>query len=274
MREKFRRGIDWGVLFLLIAVHLVCLSACWFTTWQAVVAFLALSWFTGGIGVCLGYHRCITHKSFKTFRVIRWLLAFIGQASGQGSAIHWVAQHRKHHQYSDQPEDPHTPRDGFWWSHMLWFLPRLTRAEKQALHEKYVPDLQRDPVLRFFHHTFLVWHLTLGLTLFLIGYGLWDWYTGVSLVVWGVFVRMVVVFHSTWFVNSATHRWGYQRYNTGDESRNLWWVALITYGEGWHNNHHHSPAAAKHGHRWWEIDLTYEAIRVMSWCGLAWDIRT
>ncbi len=274
MRNKFARGVRWQTVTWLSLVHIGCLvPAFFFFTWKGVLACFLLVWITGGIGVCLGYHRYLTHNSFSTSKPIRWLLAFLGGLSGEGSALDWASWHRKHHQHSDQPGDPHSPNDGFAWSHVLWLLPWMGTEEIKKLQEKWVPDLRKDWMLRFLHHTFLVWHVVLGSTLFALGL-LWNLYTAVSLVVWGMFVRMVLVLHSTWFVNSATHRWGYRTYQTRDNSRNLWWVALLTFGEGWHNNHHYRPRAANHGHRWWELDITYWTIKLLAVLGLARRVHT
>lgn len=276
MREKFRSGIDWVTLFFILGLHGGCLLAPVYFTWQALIVCGVLAWLTSNIGVCVGYHRCLTHNSFHTYSLVRWTLAFIGQLSAEGTAIHWVATHWLHHVHSDQSgKDPHSPVDGLLWSHMLWFLPRLTKKEAIARYEQYAPKLYRDPVLLFLHRTFLLWHIILGLLLFNVGVWGWDFHTGVSFVVWGMFVRTVVVMHGTWFVNSATHwpRCGYRNYETPDRSRNSWWVALLTWGEGWHNNHHAAMWAANHGHKWWEIDVTYRIIWLLQELGIVWNVK-
>jgi stearoyl-CoA desaturase (delta-9 desaturase) len=200
------------------------------------------------------------------------LLALLGALSGEGSAITWVANHRKHHKYSDEEEDPHSPRHGGLWSHFLWLCPNNGKKYEHDLANRYAPDLVRDPMMRVLDKTFLLQHWVLGLFLFFLGWQVWDLYTGISFVVWGTFVRMVYVLHVTWFVNSATHMWGYRNYETSDNSTNLWWVGLLAAGEGWHNNHHAYQRMAAHGHRWWEFDLTYLTICVMEKLGLAWDV--
>jgi stearoyl-CoA desaturase (delta-9 desaturase) len=155
---------------------------------------------------------------------------------------------------------------------MLWLVPRFSRKYYDTLYKRYAPDLLRDPFVRLLDKTFLIWYFAAGAALFAVGYFGWNFYTGCSFVVYGIFVRLVYVLHATWLVNSASHLWGYRNYNTQDDSRNLWWVGLLTYGEGWHNNHHAFQRMARHGHRWWEIDMTYWAICVMEWLGLAWDV--
>ena len=270
--EYPRNKLSWPVILWIGAAHLGVLAAPFTFTWQALALVVFMHWVTGGVGVCLGYHRYLTHASFKTYPPIGWALAFIGGLSGEGSAISWVADHRKHHAFSDQEGDPHSPHDGAWWSHMLWLGYGYEKAGMEQHLNRWAPDLQKDPVLRFLDKTFLLWHFVCAAVFFGIGYMIGGTMMGWSFVVWGVLVRLCLVFHSTWFVNSASHMWGYRNYETTDDSRNLWWVALITYGEGWHNNHHAYPRMAPHGHKWWEFDITFMTIRLMQKLGLAWDV--
>jgi fatty-acid desaturase len=269
---RWAAGMDWPTVIWIAALHAGALAAPFFFTWKAVALTLFLGWLSGGIGICLGYHRLLTHGSFQTYRFVRRLIGLTGVLAGEGPPLTWVAVHRKHHIYSDHEGDPHSPRDGAWWSHMLWLTPKRTTEEKNELFTRYAPDLLKDPFMRMLDSTFLLWHFVLGGILFAIGYFGWDLYTAWSFVVYGTFVRMVYVLHVTWFVNSATHMWGYRNYETSDDSRNLWWVGLLAYGEGWHNNHHAYQRMARHGHRWWEIDVTYLAICLMERVGLAWNV--
>jgi stearoyl-CoA desaturase (delta-9 desaturase) len=276
-RQLWQRGIDWPVVVWIGMVHVLALIAPFYFSWQGLLACAILVVVTGALGVCMGYHRCLTHGSFKTYRPVRWLLAFLGGLSGEGSALTWVANHRKHHFFSDKEGDPHSPRDGKWWSHMLWFMPNFGRVWHRELVEKYAPDMLKDKMMLVLHYLFLPSHLALGVVLFLIGYfgtaiGLGGWRAGFSMVFWGLGVRMVYVLHVTWMINSVTHMWGYRRYETSDDSRNLWWVGLLAFGEGWHNNHHAYQRVASQGHRWWEIDTTYWVILLMEKVGLAWDV--
>jgi stearoyl-CoA desaturase (delta-9 desaturase) len=264
--------LDWGTVGWIGLIHLVALAAPFTFTWQGLVVAAALGWLTGGIGICVGFHRLLTHGSFKTPRPVRWLVSWLGGLAGEGSAIHWVANHRRHHAYSDREGDPHTPLDGAWWAHMLWFLPRQSRLEYERYNRRWAADLVRDPVLVFLDRTFVLWHLALGTGLWLGGYALGGAPMAWSLLVWGMFLRLLVVLHTTWLINSATHMWGYRNYATDDQSRNLWWVALLSHGEGWHNNHHAYPRMARHGHRWWELDTTYLVIRAMRALGLAREV--
>ena len=272
MNKHFPEGVDWGVVAWIAVVHLGVLAAPWTFSWQGLVAMFALYWLTGGIGICLGFHRLISHGSFQTYKPMRWLIAWIGGLAGEGSAIQWSANHRIHHAKSDHNGDPHSPREGFMWSHALWCMQRSNPESRRALHERWAPDLLADPVLRFLDRTFLLWQVVVAAGMFALGYFTSGVQMGLSLLIWGVFVRMTIVLHATWCINSVTHVWGYKTYDNGDDSKNLWWVALITFGEGWHNNHHAYQRAANYGHRWWEIDTTYMTIWTMEKLKLVWSV--
>lgn len=269
----------WGVLFWLAIVHLGALAAPLTFTWEGVALAFVLHWMTGGLGICLGFHRLLTHSSFQTYKWVRWTCAFLGGLAGEGSATDWVANHRKHHALSDQPGDPHSPREGAWWSHMFWLAWCPPHAEHEAHLRKWVPDLMKDSVVVWIGRLFIPIHVVSGLAILGLGYAYGEWVThstgptmAASFLVWGVILRLVLVLHSTWFVNSASHIWGYTNYETTDDSKNNWWVAIISYGEGWHNNHHAFPRMAPHGHKWWEFDMTWMAIRALRRCGLAWNV--
>jgi len=269
---RWSGGLEWPAVLWIGGLHLGALAAPLCFTWDGVVLALVMSWITGCWGVTLGYHRLLTHSSFETFPSIRRFLAWCGMMAGEGPPIMWVSVHRKHHYFSDQEADPHSPRHGRWWSHMLWMLPRHKTDQWSRLYGRYAPDLLRERFMRFLNKTFLWWQLLLGSIFFASGWLIWDLATGVSLLVYGMFVRLICVMHATWLINSATHIWGYRNYDTGDDSRNLWWVAMLTYGEGWHNNHHADQRAARHGQRWWELDVTWLTIRFMKTVGLAWNV--
>lgn len=274
--DRVRDGnikINWANAIWLVIVHGGALAAPFVFSWPGLALTFFLWWLTGGIGICLGYHRLFTHRSFQTVRPMRWAIAFIGGLAGEGSAIHWVATHRKHHAHSDKPGDPHSPVEGAWWSHMLWLFPGMKSHEAYVTYNRrWAPDLVNDPVLRFLDVTFILWHILMGVGLFTAGY-LWEGpRMGASLLVYGLFLRLVFVLHATWFVNSASHMWGYRNYETTDDSRNNWWVAALTWGEGWHNNHHAFPTMARHGHKPWEIDITFLTIKAMEKVGLAWNV--
>ncbi len=272
LKDQFPHGIDWWITGWMTIMHVGAIAAFWFISWQAMVAFFVLHYVTACWGITLGYHRLLTHGSMVVSRPVRYFFSICGMLSAEGSPLMWVANHRKHHVLSDQEGDPHSPNEGFWWSHMLWFQPNHTKEELQQHYKRWAPDLYNDPVQRFFDKYFAIFPLMLGVGLFAIG----QWAVGglgLSFVLWGLCARMVVCYHCTWFVNSATHIWGYRNYQSTDRSRNLWWVALLSYGEGWHNNHHAHQRLAKHGHRWFEIDVTYMTIWTLEKLGLAKKVQ-
>lgn len=271
-KEEAAPRFNWYVIFWIGLLHVGALAAPFYFTWSGLALCVFLHWLNGSIGICLGYHRLLTHGSFQTYSWVRWLLAACGGLAGEGSALFWVAMHRKHHAFSDQEGDPHSPHDGAWWSHMLWLFPGETSEFRNKLFRKWAPDLLKDPMLRFLDMAFLPIQLLFALAVFGLGYALGGMPMAISWVVWGVFLRLVLVLHTTWLVNSASHMWGYRNYQTTDDSRNNWFVAIIAYGEGWHNNHHAHPRMAMHGHRWWEFDLTHWVICGMEKCGLAWKV--
>jgi stearoyl-CoA desaturase (delta-9 desaturase) len=252
-------------LVFFILIHIGVLGALWFTTWQAVLLCVALHMLFGGVGICVGYHRLLTHRSFKTPKAIEYFLAFCGAMCMQGAPLEWVALHRKHHQHSDSEGDPHSAREGFWWSHAWWVLWTPSDAQWDSIRSRYAPDLMKVGFYRFLEKTHYLFSAALGVLLFFLG--------GWPFVVWGMFIRLVITYHATWLVNSASHSFGYQSFKVKDLSTNCWWVALLSNGEGWHNNHHAFPSSARHGLKWWEFDASYLLIRTMKLVGLARDIR-
>jgi len=261
-RDQFALPI---VIFLAI-VHAGAIFAVWRVTWGAVAVCLLLHAVCGGLGICIGYHRLLTHRSFKCPRAVEYTLAFLGSLSLEADPTAWVAHHRQHHQYPDRPGDPHSAREGFWWSHMLWIAWAPTKDALDKLERRYTPDLYRVPFYRFLSHIWVWPSFALGGLLYLLG--------GWPFVIWGVCVRLVFCYHCTWLVNSASHRFGYRTFPLDDLSTNCWWVALLSYGEGWHNNHHAFPTSARHGLRFWEFDPAYGFIRLLQATGLAWDVKT
>ena len=256
--------INWPTAIFMVAVDIITLLA--FLprnfSWSAIGVALFLHWVTGCLGITLGWHRLVAHRSFKTPKWLEYFFVFCGSLACQHGPIEWIGLHRHHHAHSDQPVDHHSSTKGFWWSHMGWIfhevpadgdVPRLTK------------DIANDPFYLFCENYFLLMQIILGVVLYLIG--------GWPFVLWGVFVRLVAVYHCTWFVNSATHKFGYQTYDAGDYSTNCWWVALVTYGEGWHNNHHAFQFSARHGLKWWEFDMTWLTINLLSKLGLATKVK-
>ncbi|MEM6332155.1 MAG: fatty acid desaturase [Planctomycetota bacterium] len=267
------RDLDWSVITAIGGIHVVALLAVlpMFFSWSGLILFAVLGYFTIAWGIGLCYHRLLTHRSFKTPKWFEYALTVLACINWQGGPVSWVGTHRLHHKHSDHDHDPHSPQHGFTWAHITWTLHKRIEGIDGKSAAK---DLQRDRVLKLLDDWHGVPQFVLAALLFGIGTLVGGWALGVSWVVWGVALRTVVVFHATWFVNSASHTWGYQNYDdTGEHSTNLAWVALLTFGEGWHNNHHAHPRSASHGLTWWEIDMTYWTICALSWVGLASDIK-
>lgn len=262
-------GIAWGPVIWIVGLHLGALLAFnpAYFTWQALAVCIFLHWLTGGVGICLTYHRLLTHRSFATRpRWLEYVLTVIGACASEGGAVGWVSDHRRHHAHSDDEDDTHSPNRGFGWAHMFWWMtPDITATHTPEYFAKWAPDLAKDPVHVWLDKYNVLFPILMAVGLFAIG--------GMPWLVWGFFVRTILVLHATWLVNSASHIWGYRSHETRDSSKNLWWVALVTYGEGWHNNHHAFQTSARHGLRWWEIDTTYWAIRLMSLIGITHTIK-
>ena len=253
---------NWPSIAFFAAIHALALLAPWFFSWSALGVAILFHWLFGSLGICLGYHRLLTHRSLQVPKPLEYLFAICGALSLQGGPIFWVAGHRRHHLYTEDNErDPYSARRGFWWSHMAWLFYKRPEFFDYNTYRQFAPDLDRDPFYRWLNKYFLLLQLPLGLALYALG--------GWSFVVYGMFVRIVLLWHSTWLINSATHLYGYRSHASEDNSRNLWWAALLTYGEGWHNNHHAHPNVAKAGWKWWEVDMTWWVIAAMKQVGLA-----
>lgn len=253
---------NWVSIIFFATVHVLALLSFWTFSWSAIGVTLILHWLLGSIGICMGYHRLLTHRSFQVPRFLEYVIATIGALALQGGPIFWVAGHRAHHLHTeDEEKDPYSARRGFWWSHMLWLFYYRPEFFDRQRYQSYAPDLARDPYYRWLNQSFLLLQIPLGLLLYALG--------GWSFVIYGLFLRTVLLWHSTWLINSATHLIGYRSFHVADGSRNLWWAALLTYGEGWHNNHHAHPNVAKAGWQWWEIDMTWWAIKTLKTIGLA-----
>ena len=261
-----QREIKWTPFLFIIGFHLLALTAFLVPfSWKAVLVCFLLHWISGGLGITLGYHRLLTHRSFKAPKWIEYILAVMACLACQAGPISWVAAHRLHHAKSDKEGDPHSPLHGFFWAHMGWCLSKNKNLDDFKDYSRFVPDLSKDRILVLIDRLHILPTILLGAALYFWG--------GWSFVVWGIFVRTVLVYHCTWLVNSAAHVWGYRTYEANDQSTNNWWVALVTYGEGWHNNHHAFQYSARHGLKWWEIDTTYWMIQVLKFFGLATAIK-
>ena len=270
MREKAevmqrRTGINWATSSAMVVFHVGAVAALFTFSWQALALSLVLWWVSGSLGIGMGFHRLLTHRGFKTPKWVEYFLTFCGTLTLEGGAIDWVVTHRIHHAHTDAPGDPHTPRDGTWWAHMGWILRGTAQQHGEEVMWRYAPDMMRDRFHVWLNDYFWLPQVVLGLTLLAVG--------GLPLVLWAVFLRVTVGLHATWLVNSATHMWGSRRFQTADDSTNLWWVALLTFGEGWHNNHHAHPTAARHGLAWYEVDVNWWGIRALQALGLARDIK-
>lgn len=265
-----RLRLNWLLILWIAVIHAGMVLAPFTFTWSALVVCLVLYLVTS-IGVTMGYHRLLTHRGFQTPKPMEYFLTVLGSLSNQGGPLQWVATHRAHHAHSDEEGDPHSPRHGGWWAHMLWWMRFDPVLDDPIQRQHYVKDLAKDAFYRFLQR----WHVLPPLLLAGLLFALGEFWGGVGLswLVWGVFVRTTLTYHATWLVNSATHMWGYRNYDTKDRSRNLWWVALPTFGEGWHNNHHAFQRSARHGLRWWELDVTYYLIALLGFVGLARDIH-
>ena len=267
--------VDWLRTLPYLGMHLACLGVIW-VGWSPVAVGVAIAAYAIRMLAITGfYHRYFSHRSFQTSRPMQFLFGVIGAASVQRGPIWWAAHHRHHHVVSEQPEDPHSPvQHGFWHSHTAWFLTK----EHFPIQEKRVRDLLRYPELRFLDRFDIFVPVLFALGLFLLGGHLERTAPelGTSagqMLVWGFFISTVALYHATFTINSLAHRWGKRRYETRDDSRNNFWLALITFGEGWHNNHHHYPASTRQGFFWWEIDITYYMLRGMAALGLVWDLK-
>ncbi|HUA99083.1 MAG TPA: fatty acid desaturase [Terracidiphilus sp.] len=266
-------GVNWLTLSIIVFFHAGGLAALFFFNWQrlAVMAILYILAINVGIGMC--YHRLLTHRGYHVPKWLEYLMSVCATLSLEGGPIFWVSTHRVHHQLSDREGDPHTPREGGWWAHAGWLLfGQALHAQTEAL-ARYSPDLRRDR----FHVWLSKYHwlpiTASGVLLFVGGWIFGGPVNGIAMVLWGVLLRVTLGLHATWLVNSATHLWGSRRFETRDDSRNNWWVALLTGGEGWHNNHHAHPVSARHGLKWWEIDPNFWGIWLLAKLGLARKIQ-
>jgi fatty-acid desaturase len=263
--RTFSESVNWITTIFMVLFHIGAVAALFFFTWKGLGVAIVLAWVSGSLGIGIGYHRLLTHRGFKAPKWVEYFLTVCGTLALEGGPIAWVATHRIHHQNTDKEGDPHSPRDGGLWAHMGWILTGKAMHNSSGELFPFVPDLRKDK----FYVSVSRWHwvpLTLlAVAIFAIG--------GWSCLLWGIFLRTVVGLHATWLVNSATHMWGSRRFLTSDTSTNNFWVAMLTFGEGWHNNHHAAPQSARHGLAWHEFDLNWYAIWVLRTLGLAWGVK-
>jgi stearoyl-CoA desaturase (delta-9 desaturase) len=257
-----RKRYDLGAMLPFLFLHASVLLVLTVPFSLGMIAWLAGSYFLRMFGVTGGYHRYFSHRSYKLNRFWQFCFAFLAQTSGQKGALWWAAHHRDHHLYSDRKEDLHSPvHEGFWWSHLGWILS----DEYDHYDPKRIADLVKYPELRWLDKYHLVPTILYGAAIYYIG--------GYAAFVWGYLVATVVLYHGTFLINSLAHIWGTRRFATPDESRNNFWLAVVTLGEGWHNNHHFFMSSTRQGIRWWEVDITYYMLKMLSWIRVTRDLR-
>jgi stearoyl-CoA desaturase (delta-9 desaturase) len=259
-----KRDYPVGIALAIIHVGALGVFLPMFFSWSAVAVGVGFYILTG-FGITLAYHRLLTHRSLTVPKPVEYALTIVGALALQGGPIEWVAQHRAHHANTDRDGDPHDSHKGMPWAHIEWLF--RTNKDRVAPEDRprWAPDLVKDPGMRAIEKYNVLLTVVLAALFFAIGG--WSW------VIWGIFARLVFTYHCTWLVNSASHAVGYQTFSTGDRSTNNWWVALLTFGEGWHNNHHAFPFSARHGLRWFEIDPTWITIKAMTWLRLARNVK-
>ena len=259
------KRMNWPTTIVMALFHLGALAALFMFSWPSLAMAVFLYWLATGLGISMGYHRLHTHRSYEVPLAVEYFFAICGALTLEGGPISWVATHRIHHQNSDLPGDPHSPRDGAWWAHMLWLITGDSNHSNTRRMSKYAPDLAKHRFYVWLNNYHWVPMIVLGMVLFAVG--------GFAVMLWGICFRVVFGLHATWLVNSATHMWGTRRFATHDDSRNNWWVALITFGEGWHNNHHAHPTSARHGLAWYEFDPSWIQVTMLKVLGIARCVR-
>ncbi|MDA7979779.1 MAG: acyl-CoA desaturase [Pirellulales bacterium] len=267
--------VEWLRITPFLLLHATCLFV-FVVGWSwAAIAVAIVVYFARVFGLTAFYHRYFSHRAFKTGRIIQFLGALLGNSAAQRGPIWWAAHHRRHHRSADQPDDIHSPEQhGFWWSHMLWFTTR----EAYTTDRHIVKDWLKYPELRFLDRFDLLAPALLAASMFGLGELLrlvWPASNcnGWQMIIWGFVISTVLLYHVTFAINSLAHKYGTRPYETPDNSRNNAWLALITFGEGWHNNHHFFPKSARQGFRWWQVDVSYYLLVLMSWLGLVWDLK-
>ena len=225
LRRDFSwRNGNWGLGIFIGSFHIAAIAALFFWSWPALITAVIFYWVAGSLGIGMGYHRLLTHRGYKVPKVVEYFLVTCGTMALEGGPIEWVVTHRIHHAHTDRAGDPHTPRDGGWWAHVGWILWGTAQHHSETTIARYAPDLTKDRYYRWLSRNYYIPLLVVGVVLFMFG--------GWSVLLWGVFLRLTLALHATWLVNSATHLWGRTRFETGDDSRNSWWAALLTFGEG------------------------------------------
>jgi fatty-acid desaturase len=256
-----REGINWTTFIFVVIFHIGAVAALFTFSWANLGAAVFFWWLAGSLGIGLGYHRLLTHRGFVVPKWLEYTLSVFGTLALQSGPLSWVTTHRIHHAFTETAKDPHSPRSGTYWAHIGWIFRGTAQNQSWATMQRYCPDFANDRFHQVLNKYYYVPLVVLAVALFAIG--------GLSMVLWGVFLKTVVGWHFTWLVNSATHLWGTRRFETRDDSRNNGLIAALTWGEGWHNNHHAYPRSARHGLTWYEVDINWIQIRILEKLGLA-----
>jgi len=256
-----KQGLNWFTAVVLVILHVGAVAALFMFSWRNLAVAAVMYYIATGLGISMGYHRLHTHRSYKIPLWLEYFFAVCGSLTLEGGPIFWVATHRLHHQFSDQAGDPHSPRDGAFWSHVGWILFGEANHNNTRMMSRYAPDLAKHKFYVFLNDYHWVPVTVTALAMWAFG--------GFSMMLWGTVLRVVFGLHATWAVNSATHMWGARRFATRDDSRNTWWVAIISFGEGWHNNHHAHPTSARHGLAWYEFDPSWLLVKALRFFGIA-----
>ncbi len=265
VEERKKGKINWVTVVPIIIFHILAVWALFNFSWTNLLAFAVMWWITGSLGIGLGFHRQLTHRGFQSPDWVKDILAIFGSMALQGSPIDWVTTHRLHHQFCDTDKDPHSPRHGKYWSHVGWVTVGTSQDNGPEVEKRYIPDLLKDRSIVLISKYWYVPTIIAGVILGLIG--------GWTMILWGIFLTTTLGWHFTWFVNSVTHVWGSRRFEIEDDSTNNAWVAAVSFGEGWHNNHHAHPTSVRHGLAWYEFDVNWIQIKTMEKLGLAWNLK-
>lgn len=272
-RLEGKNPINWLTTIFMVLIHIGAIAALFFFSWTNLIVAAVIYVFAINLGIGMCYHRLLTHRGYDVPKWVEYFLAACGTLALEGGPIAWVATHRVHHRHSDQPGDPHTPTEGTWWAHVGWLLSGKGLNTETTLLTRYAPDLTKDKVHMWLSRFHWVPLTIVGIILLIVGTLMGGWRSGLGLFLWGICLRVTLGLHATWLINSATHLHGGRRFKTRDESRNSWWVALLTGGEGWHNNHHANPVSARHGIAWYEFDPNYYGIWLLEKVGLATNVK-
>lgn len=260
-----QKKINWDTLAIVVVFHIFTGISFFYFSWANLLSAAGMYWIAGSLGVGLGYHRLLTHRGFQAPKWLEYALATLGTLAIQSGPVKWVATHRLHHAFTEQPKDPHSTRDGVFWAHIGWILQGTSQEHSQAVLDKYVPDLLKE--------SYYIWLQRFYFVPLVIVAAIFYYFGGFGMMLWAAFGSVTFGWHFTWFVNSINHKWGSRRFDTLDDSTNNAFVAALTWGEGWHNNHHANPVSAKHGLAWYEIDINWMQIWALEKIGLAKNVK-